>query len=255
MEINEWVTGKVVLTFGGQPLEMEMTVPAVPVKPQRMLPVFHKMSNVFVDRSVVSVEAEGERISCTKGCGACCRQPVPLAEIEAYQIAELVENLPEPRQSEVRMRFEKAADHFSKIGWFERLSDSAAQSNAEQMAVVLEYFQEGIACPFLEDESCSIYESRPVVCREYLVTSPPENCSSPSAEGVKPVKLLVKPSKTLLHVGQRKQLRGINFVPLTLALRWAEMNVEEFPEKTGEAWMADFFEHLTKSEIPKQDAE
>ena len=36
-----------------------------------------------------------------------------------------------------------------------------------------EYFQLGIPCPFLEEESCSIYHDRPITCREYLVTSPP----------------------------------------------------------------------------------
>jgi hypothetical protein len=29
------------------------------------------------------------------------------------------------------------------------------------------------------------------------------------------------------------------------------MNEENFPEKTGEQWMADFFQNLTKSEIPE----
>ncbi len=251
MEIKEWVTGNVVVTVGGQPLEMQMTVPADPVKPHRMLPVFQQMSNVLVDRSVSAVESEGKSISCKKGCGACCRQPVPLAEIEAYQIAELVDSLPEPRQSEVRKRFEEAARHFSEIGWYERLSDCAELPKEEQEAVVLEYFREGIACPFLVDESCSIHQDRPVACREYLVTSPAENCSKPSAAGVKLVKLPIKPSKSLLHIGQQRQLRGINFIPMTLALRWAEMNPEDFPEKTGEAWMADFFQHLTKSEIPE----
>jgi Fe-S-cluster containining protein len=34
-------------------------------------------------------------------------------------------------------------------------------------------------CPFLEDESCSIHPDRPLVCREYLVTSPAELCAGP----------------------------------------------------------------------------
>jgi hypothetical protein len=38
---------------------------------------------------------------------------------------------------------------------------------------------------------------------------------------------------------------------MVLALKWAENNAENFPEKTGEQWMADFFVNLTKSEIPK----
>ena len=71
-----------------------------------------------------AVEAKGREISCKKGCGACCSQPVPVAEIEAYQIAELVENLPEPRRTEVKERFDKAFAHFAEIGWFEKLSEA-----------------------------------------------------------------------------------------------------------------------------------
>ncbi len=41
------------------------------------------------------------------------------------------------------------------------------------------YFHLGIACPFLEDESCSIHADRPISCREYLVTSPAVNCADP----------------------------------------------------------------------------
>ena len=42
-------------------------------------------------------------------------------------------------------------------------------------------------CPFLEEESCSIHPDRPLVCREYLVTSPAELCAGPTQEGVTPV--------------------------------------------------------------------
>ena len=45
---SEWITGQVKISIGGVPVEMEMTVPAKPVKPQRMLPVFQKISNSFV---------------------------------------------------------------------------------------------------------------------------------------------------------------------------------------------------------------
>ena len=62
-----------------------MTVPAKPVKPMRMLPIFQAMASSFVDTSIEEIEAQGKKISCKAGCGACCRQAVPLAEIEAYQ--------------------------------------------------------------------------------------------------------------------------------------------------------------------------
>jgi Fe-S-cluster containining protein len=248
---NEWVTGQITLAIDGNPIEMKMTVPANPVKPQRMLPVFQQMTNSFVQMGVDAAAARGEKVSCQKGCGACCSQAVPLAEIEVYKIAELVENLPEPRRSEVKARFDQAFSHFAEIGWFERLSECAALSAEEQEKVVLEYFSQAIACPFLIDQSCSIHQDRPLACREYLVTSPAENCSNPSAKTIRMIQVPVKPSKTLMKVGQTRQISGVNFIPLVLSLKWVEMNEDKFQEKTGEQWVADFFRNLTKSEIPK----
>ena len=253
MENNsEWITGQIKLSIGGVPLEMEMTVPAKPVKPQRMLPIFQQMTNSFVEMGVKTVEAGGAQISCKAGCGACCRQAVPLAEIEAYQIAALVAAMPEPRRSEIKARFEKAAAHFAEIGWFERLTQCVGQSQEAQEKVILEYFYEGVACPFLIDDSCSIHPDRPLVCREYLVTSPAENCASPSAAGVKLIELPANPSKTVRKLGHAKPLAGVDFIPLVLALKWTEQRRDEFPEKTGERWMADFFQMLTRSAIPEE---
>lgn len=250
MQTGDWVTGQVKLSIGGEPLEMQMTVPAQPVKPQRMLPIFQKMANTFTEIGETAVRSAGEKISCKKGCGACCRQPVPVAEIEAHQLVELVENMPEPRRSVVKQRFEDACRHFQNIGWFERLDNCAEKKQLER--TVLRYFYEGVPCPFLENESCSIHQMRPLACREYLVTSPAKNCSKPSAKNVRLIQLPIKASETVRHVGQTKRRGQINFVPLILALEWVARNPDDFAEKTGEQWMADFFRNLTKSEIPRE---
>ena len=252
MENEDWVTGNVRLSVGGEPLDLTMTVPAKPVKPQKMLPIFRQMTNTFVGMSENAIENTGEQISCRKGCAACCRQAIPLAEIEAYQIAAMVEALPEPRRTELKNRFDAAWHHFSEIGWFKRLDNCADASEGEREKVVIEYLYEDIACPFLEDESCSIHDVRPLVCREYLVTSPPENCSAPSKKTVRMVNHLMKTSDTVRKITNSENLnRAVNFVPLVLALEWAKRNADEFPERTGEQWMAAFFTNLTKSEIPK----
>ena len=252
---SEWVTGQIKISIKGVPLEMQLTVPAKPVKPQRMLPIFQQMSNSFVEMGVSAVKSSGKKISCREGCAACCYQAIPLAEIEAYRIAEIVENLPESRRREIKNRFDAASRHFHEIGWFERLDQCALMPKEERQKVVMEYFYENIPCPFLQDGACSIYADRPLACREYLVTSPAENCSAPSPETVEMVDFQVKAATTLRHIGDSKNLNSIvNFLPLILALKWTETHADEFPEKTGERWMADFFQKLTKSQIPEKNA-
>jgi Fe-S-cluster containining protein len=247
---GEWITGKVTLNFKGIPVDMEMTVPAKPVKARRMLPVFQTMTSSFVNLSVQAAEEAGREISCKKGCGACCRQAVPLAEVEIYQIAELVETLPEPRRTEIKQKFEEGCRRFRENGWFERLDDFARLSMEERGQIIKDYFYEGVACPFLEDESCSIHAERPLSCREYLVTTPAENCARPSNETVRMVEMPIKPSRTLRYVGLSGNSMKINFIPMIRALEWAENYPERAQEKAGQEWMADFFRTLTENEIP-----
>ena len=263
MEANEWVTGEVVLSVNGEPLKMQMTVPATPVKPHRMLPVFQKMTNSFVEMSAMAAGVRGETVSCRAGCGACCRQPVPISELEVYYISELVNEMSEPRRSEVRSRFEAAADRFRKAGWFDRMrsiGDLTLTESEEKVAdeinkASIDYFREQVPCPFLDlkTESCTIHESRPLACREYLVTSPAANCSEPAADNIKKVDLFIKPSQTLRWVGSTGTFTG--FIPLIRALELADANPEKFEQRTGERWAADFFGKLTSQHIPRSGIE
>ena len=253
--IQEWKTGKVTLSLFGEPVEMEMTVPAKPVKATRMLPIFQAVTSSFVELGVSAVVGEGKEISCKAGCGACCRQAVPLAEVEAFQIAELVENMPEPRRSRIKRKFAEGARHFHENHWFEKMERYPRLSAKERQALVMEYFNEGVPCPFLEDESCSIHPNRPLSCREYLVTSPAENCAQPTAETIRQVRFTLKPSITLLEISNTRNLKNSFFVPMIQALEHAEKFRDISEEKTGEAWMADFFRNLTKAEIPAEEVE
>lgn len=249
MSENEWVTGRVTLRIGNAPLDLEMTVPARAVKPHRMLPIFHQMSDSFADIGVQAAADAGNAVSCRAKCTACCYQAVPVSEAELYYIAELVNEMPEPRRTEIRGRFESAYGHFRASGWFDALRSGKGRSWSGAEELVLDYFREGVPCPFLEDSMCSIYANRPIACREYLAVSDPVNCSNPSAEGVKLVDLPIKPSATLkkIAIGEASRREGL-FLLLIMALEIAEKYPETFPEKTGEQWMADFFTRLTNDE-------
>jgi Fe-S-cluster containining protein len=249
---DEWATGTIEMRLGGVPLKMEMTVPAHPVKPHHMLPIFQQMTDQFVGMSVEAIESTGKSVSCAAGCGACCRQPVPISKLEAYRLAELVDTMPEPQRMKIRNRFSDAVQHFEAIGWFARVDELATPPATEPVEVtqqritdaVLAYFLEGVACPFLENESCSIHESRPIACREFLVTSPPENCAEPASRPTDPVPLLLKLSDSVKQVGREELTHTPRLITLITALRTAE-EPDGFVEKTGEEWLADFFGYLT----------
>lgn len=205
---RERTTGRVTLDIGGERIPVEMTVPAGPVAVEDVLPVLQGLSSLFAARAEARAAAEGRTVSCRAGCGACCRQMVPVAPAEARALARRVEAMPEPRQSEVRRRFDRALETLNAAGVLDRLD----QDPESRRGVGIDYFRLGVACPFLEDEACSIHADRPMSCREYLVTSPPELCADPSPE-VRTLTLEATPSVALLQADLRD-----GWTPLVLAL-------------------------------------
>jgi hypothetical protein len=155
---------------------------------------------------------------------------VPLARSEARRIADLLEEMPEPRRSEVKGRFEAAVRKVEEEGLLPALEERAGLAAGDAVELGLDYFRLGLACPFLEDESCSIYADRPIACREYLVSSPPARCADPTPEGIESVPL---PTRVWAAVAREEEgVAGAEpapSVPLVLAPRWAAANRGEEP--------------------------
>jgi Fe-S-cluster containining protein len=201
---------------------MELTLPAAPTRLESLLPVFHRVADGLVGLAAERAESEGRKISCAKGCGACCRQIVPISEMEARRIARLVEKLPEPRRTEVRVRFESARARLAEAGLLPKLRNRDGFEKEEFSPFGLAYFHLGIPCPFLEEESCSIHVDRPISCREYLVTSPAANCADPAPDTVDQVELPAKVWTALARAGSAgPPSRFIPWVPLILAPEWS----------------------------------
>ena len=242
---SQWVKAAAELVIAGKKLKVEMPVPAGPVRLSDMLPFFRYLTDSFVGLAEENARAAGASVSCKKGCGACCRQLVPIAEIEARHLEELVGRLPEPRRSEIRARFERARQRLQAAGLLDALLEPGQIAEEAVVPLGLAYFGLGIACPFLEDESCSIHAERPLACREYLVVSPAEHCASPSAESIEPVKLVVHTAKAIRAMTAAWSSHGVRWVPLVLAASWAETHADTTPLRPGVEWVREAFARVT----------
>jgi Fe-S-cluster containining protein len=238
------------LKVWGDEIELEMTLPDGPTPLENLLPVFHRIADSLVDLGVERSAAEGRTVSCRKGCGACCRQLVPIGEDEARRIGRLVEDLPEPRRGEIRARFERAHERLVEAGLLAKLENRGDFEKDEFASTGLAYFRLGIPCPFLEDESCSIHPQRPISCREYLVTSPAVNCADPSPETIDLVKL---PGKVWSAVARSapggRSGRYVPWVPLVLAPDWAARHPDPGPRPVEEV-VRGFFRELAAPKGP-----
>ena len=197
-----------------------VNLPAEPIRPVDLLPVLHALNDALIRAAVDNVEAAGQHLSCRAGCGACCRQLVPLSETEAFHLAELISAMPEDRKRRVHARFADLLQSLTACGMLDRIRSIAPLEADEQFQLAVEYFHLGLACPFLEDESCSIYPDRPSSCREYLVTSPAVNCSAPRVDNIIKVDLPAKMSGILFRFGDGLGEQPLRWVPLPLLLEW-----------------------------------
>jgi len=211
---DDLVTGKLVLVLSGEPVQLELTIPSGPVSVQALLPIVQGLSSLMAQRASQRLEAQGKRVSCRAGCGACCRQLVPISATEARALAELVCAMPEPRQTQVRQRFQDALAVLGTSGLIERYNQA---DGGEDPALGIDYFRAGVDCPFLEDDACSIHPDRPLSCREYLVSSPSLHCTNPSSASIELLALESHPSLTMLNA---EAVTG--WMPLVVALRFAE---------------------------------
>jgi Fe-S-cluster containining protein len=234
------VAGQVVLMIADEPVKIEFLVPQGLVATEELLPIFQGLTELFVGRSRARAEAEGKMVSCRAGCGACCRQLVPVSETEARALARLVAAMPEPRRTQVRQRFDSALATLSAAGLLTQIERAGQGADVTTRELGLAYFYKGIACPFLDDESCSIHPDRPLACREYLVTSPAQNCATPSAATIEMVRPEARPSLALLKASEAYK----GWLPLTSALEFAARVPSSLPSRGAAEILREVLDEL-----------
>ncbi|HJQ56950.1 MAG TPA: YkgJ family cysteine cluster protein [Vineibacter sp.] len=237
---------------GDKELPLEFSLPAQPVEPQAILPALRQLVNDVVAASVEELENHGRHVTCKAGCGACCRQVVPIADFEAHAIAALIENMPEERRNHVRERFADAERRLAAA----RPPDEmiAAINGDDRYDFAVEYFKIGVACPFLEDESCSIYTDRPLICREYLVYTPVERCAKVGEPGIGVVPIN-RASKALYRLSTMHNTQAELRVPLSLVPYWTARNPARFPMTNGAEWVMRFVAAMAQADAEEARAE
>lgn len=135
--------------------------------PLKRANLIHKLVDLEVSELFVDPVVK-ENVSCGKSCTACCHTQVSVTGDEANLLA-----------NEILTGAEVDLD---------RLQNLATAENDAHSFYLKDYDQR--ACPFLKDDGlCSVYESRPTVCRTNHVVSDPIACETKGGVEL-PVRLL-----------------------------------------------------------------
>jgi len=225
---------------------MEFGVSAAPMCLADLVPLAQALASAQVERSLQCEAEEGRQLSCKAGCGACCRQLVPISPPEAFALASMAVSLDAPARDELIRRVESAVADIERRGALPRLRELVElHGERDLQAVASDYFALGVPCPFLIDESCRIHPHRPAACREYNVTSPAAWCSAPRRHKLAVVPLALAMSPPLSRLTARLTGRKPQLVPLPLAFEYAEANTElAFRTWPGPELVGRFVEEL-----------
>lgn len=244
------------LSLGEMSLQASAQLPVGRTTLTQLLPIVQNLENMIVEKVGEEATRAGKSISCRAGCGACCRQMVPVNLFEAEALSAWMRSLPEARRRELEQRFGRALSALRDAGIIDKLLTEdwvLDQDRATQLAI--DYFHAGVACPFLEDESCSIHPMRPLSCREYLVTSPPELCRDPSVHEVSGVRLPLKLSRAMYAFGQEMAQDTRGWIPLVFLLAWSRRDAKpgEYVAGSGREVLGAFLDRAAAVSVIAKD--
>ena len=237
-------------------LEANAELPSGQTTLTGLLPVIQSLTNALVEGVGEEAAKAGKAISCRAGCGACCRQMVPVSLFEAEAMTAWIGTLPAEQRAELERRFHRALSALRDAGVIDKILNSdwvLEQERTTQLAI--DYFHAGVPCPFLENESCSIHPIRPVACREYLVTSPPEFCKDPAEHQVEGIRLPIKFSRALFAFGQQLEQDPRGWIPLVFLLAWGKAGAKpgSYFAGSGEEYFRAFLEKVAAVSGPREE--
>lgn len=208
---------------------VEISTGFVPVT--EIVPLLRRLGRQAHTLEQQRVSATGQKISCAKGCAACCRMLVPVSAPEAFALRDMVAALPEDRRQIIHRALAGTTARLERAGLLSQLRHVAETDRPiadEAMEPINRaYYALKLPCPYLENEACSIYEDRPAACRELLVTSPADWCQDMVN---KPIRAIAAPLRVSTILGLLwSDLTGgpPRLIPLPLALDWADRHAAE----------------------------
>lgn len=239
------------LNVAGDPLTHHAPVLDAKTTAVELIPAFQAFTNQVVEHSIKLTEREGKTISCKAGCGACCKQPVPVTLLEVEHIDRVVKKMPAQKQQDVRAVFAHHLKAVEDAGLLEKLKSISDLEPEQRHQLAADYFKLGLECPFLENQSCGIYEDRPLECREFLVTSDPGYCAELDAKGIEHIDQQMHMASALRKLSIDSQnTDGRGWVLMIFALELAKSGRLRFRKKASKEWVKTYIQYAIDKPVP-----
>jgi Fe-S-cluster containining protein len=193
-----------------------------------IVPLARMLSTKINEVVLNNVRRNGHSIACCKGCSTCCDSYIiPLSVPEVFRLNDEILTLPENQRDSVTKAFLHAAckilNNKPPDFFISRTKENNSSETIDLNLLSNWYRSLQLVCPFLDDNVCSIYEHRPLTCREHYVTGSVGQCKETGiSEGL--LAMPVRVSSALGRLAAELEGTGQEAVLLPLAMAWCEKN-------------------------------
>jgi Fe-S-cluster containining protein len=232
--------------------DLILPMPSTACSVTALMPAARTIVHAIADAAAKAALGEGKNVSCGPVCGACCRQLVPISLVEAATLVAAIDASPTENRERIRGRFSQAVHEMETFGILDpsalrprlALRGHGRDSASLWLDVSKRYFAAAIACPILENESCSLYIDRPLVCRAYSVTSSPERCRHLDG-GAEALPRPLDVEAALSETAHALEGSSSHLIPMTLAVEWVDNCPDAFAARhDAEAMLARLLDEL-----------
>lgn len=185
-----------------------------------MVPVVRDVCSRVLARVEQDLDRKGSGVPCAVDCAVCCRFLIFLSIPEAFRLVEDVLALPVAQRDSVMV---KAADLYKRFQ--SQLSQPVppeSQDETPEAKLFRCYRASEPDCPFLDQETCSFYLNRPMVCREHMVSGSAQ-CAS-TGEQPPDVVVPISMAETLAQLAMEVEQGQHEVVVLPGVFEWVAAN-------------------------------
>lgn len=193
-----------------------------------MVPLARMVCDTLLNIHLAISARHGYPPSCRKKCTACCHYLVPLSLPEVFRLRREFSSMP----ADYRIPILKSCIHASIKILRQDITEPEINENTSLAHISKWYSGLDIPCPLLSDGLCSIYQQRPLACREYYVSSPPAWCRDSIDCEPRSIRMPFSISEILGTVAAELEQTEAEAVMLPLAL----IGTDELTERSKRMW-------------------
>ncbi len=233
----------------GKPVHLQVAVKDKQARLADIVPAARALSSRIVETTMKRLKDIGASVPCHKGCAACCTYYLVCISVpEVFRLVQETTMMPLERCGDIVDSCSKVAKrirrYLEKHIALKELTHTKTSSQVPTLEIHGEqleklpdwYAKQKLPCAFLRNRLCTIYEQRPVTCREHLVvgTAP---CQLDKEDGERRIEGPTPPIRMIDALKLlASDLEGTTrqSVPLPYAFDWYRGNIE----RSNRTWSA-----------------